>query len=213
MLREDIERILDAARYLVRLIDMVLDLAKIGAGRMRFDVAEHEIGSIIDDAVEALRNSPEGDQTPVEIKVDPALDTVWVDRCRLLQILDCVLSNAARHARGGQVRIAAGPAGAGGADAFTISIADTGEGIEPEALRTLFETFATERHAADGRYGGTGLKLAVCAQLCRAMGGTITATSVRGAGSTFTISLPLDPEPHATETDASPEPRPVAIAA
>jgi len=210
-LQEDIERILDAARYLVRLIDMILDLAKIGAGRMRFDFREHDAASLVEEAVEGQREALEANGNRVEIDLDPGLGQVRVDSYRLLQILDCVLANAARHTRGGLVRVLARKEMKGGAETFAVSVSDTGDGIEAEALKTLFETFGTERHAADGRYGGTGLKLAVCAQLCRAMGGAITATSACGEGSTFTITLPLHPA-HRADHDAV-EQRSEALAA
>jgi signal transduction histidine kinase len=213
MLEEDIERILDAARYLIRLINMILDLAKIGAGRMRFDVREHDPSALIEAAVEEQGEALSRSRNKVEVAIEPSLDVLHVDRHRLLQILECVLSNAIRHTRNGEVRISARQARLDGAEAIAIAVSDTGEGIEPEALATLFQTFATKRNAAAGRYGGTGLNLAVCAQLCRAMGGEISASSVRGEGSTFTITLPLRPEPRASVAAATSSGEATAIAA
>ncbi|HEY7643513.1 MAG TPA: ATP-binding protein, partial [Hyphomicrobiales bacterium] len=99
----------------------------------------------------------------------------------------------AQHTRDGFIAIHAecvpGPAGS---RAFSVSISDSGTGIDPERLSTLFETFTASQDASGGRYGGTGLSLSVTYKLCRAMGGDIVAESCPGKGSTFIVTLPLD---------------------
>jgi signal transduction histidine kinase len=187
---DDLERILDAARYLVRLIDLILDLAKIDAGRMSFDARPHDVREMLEAAAQQRRGLIEGRGNTITISVDDGLGSMVVDRHRLLQILDGVLENAARHTQHGRIGLAASRT-APGRDTIRIAISDTGSGIAAETLATLFESFTTARTAADGRYGGTGLSLTVFAQLCRAMGGSIAATSAAGRGSTFTITLPF----------------------
>ncbi len=201
LLLQDVERILDAGHYLLRLINTILDLSKIEAGRMRFNLQVHRLKPIVEAAVQAHAEEIQSHGITVSIEVEPGLDTVEIDDTRLLQVLDSVIENAVRHSAGGEIRLSAIQGIAHGRRTFSIIVDDTGCGIEPDVLPTLFKTFATSRHAANGRYGGTGLKLAVCSKLCQAMGGDITAASTFGEGSTFTVTLPKQPlsgrAPHA----------------
>ncbi len=195
MLGQDVARILDAASYLVRLIDMILDLAKIEAGRMRFDPHPHEIADLLARAVAARRCQFVANRIRVAVEIAPGLARVQVDAHRFLQILDAILENAATHALSGKITLTAARAWRNGREMVVTRVIDTGKGIDPETLPKLFETFATSHAAADGRYGGTGLNLAVCSQLCRAMGGLIEVESTLGQGTSFTITLPLDAPP------------------
>jgi signal transduction histidine kinase len=189
-LLDDVERILDAARYLVRLINLILDLAKIDAGRMSFDPRAHDVREILEAAARQRQGDIERHRNTAVVRVAESVGEIIVDRHRLLQILDGVIENAARNTRDGQVTLEA-IRPSDGRDVIEIIVSDTGSGMDSEKLVTLFETFATTRSAAEGRYGGTGLSLTVFAQLCRAMGGRIAATSALGRGSNFTITLPL----------------------
>ena len=189
----DIDRIVDAGRYLVRLINMILDLSKIEAGRMTFDRRPHDVAGLVRDAAERHRSDIEAGGNTLAVEAAPDLAEAVVDHGRVGEVLDAVLSNAAKHTQGGSVRIVARTEGSGAAGRLTLVVEDTGEGIPTEVLPTIFETFSTEREAAASRYGGTGLNLAVGSRLCDAMGGSISAESVEGEGATFTIVLPLAP--------------------
>lgn len=194
LLLEDVDRILEAANYLMRLINMILDLAKIDAGRMLFDARTHDLRAIIEAALAPHRETLEEGGNRITIAIDSDLSTVEVDHARLVQILGCIIENAARHTRDGEVTIRAARAAEDGREpAFTVAVSDTGPGIEAEVMAGLFESFSARRRAADGRYGGTGLSLTLCAQLCRGMGGHIEAESMPGVGSTFTVHLPAAP--------------------
>ncbi len=193
LLKQDIDRILDAGHYLLRLINTILDLSKIEAGRMRFNFQAHYLRPLLDGAVEAHRSEIDEQRIEVEVDVEPGLETIEVDDTRLMQVLDSIIENAVRHTPAGKIRLEAQQGIAGGHRVFSVKVTDTGCGIEPDVLPTLFKTFATTRHAANGRYGGTGLKLAVCSKLCQAMGGEVHAESVLGEGSTFTVTLPKQP--------------------
>ena len=199
--RRDVVRIVDAGHYLVRLINMILDLSKIEAGRMRFDLRRHDVEQVIREAAERHRAAIEAGANRLEIDLPPDLGAADLDRGRVEEVLDAVLDNAARHTRDGRVRVSARRGPPGAPERLRVAVADTGEGIAPAILATIFETFSTEREAAASRYGGTGLNLAVSAKLCEAMGGSLCASSVPGEGSTFTITLPPTPE---VEADAAP---------
>ena len=194
-MRADLTRILDAAYYLMRLIDMILDLAKIEAGRMSFDVRPHHVGALLDKAVAARRDLIEDRRNQVRVEIEAGLDRVEIDGHRFLQILDAILENAATHTEDGLITLTAARDAGGRAPSFRVEIADTGDGIPPEQMATLFKTFATAQSAATGRYGGTGLNLAVCHQLCGAMDGSVDVSSAPGAGTTITVTMPLAPRP------------------
>ena len=190
-MQADLARILDAAYYLMRLINMILDLAKIEAGRMSFDVRPHRIGTLLEKAVVARRTLIDDRKNRVRVEVEDGLDMVETDGHRFLQIVDAILENAALHTDGGMITLTASKDAAAKPPSFRVAIADTGNGIPPDQMATLFKTFATAQSAAGGRYGGTGLNLAVCHQLCRVMDGSVDVRSAPGAGTTMTITMPL----------------------
>ena len=190
-LLQDVSRILDAGHYLVRLINMILDLSKLEAGRMEFDPRPHALEPLIEGIVADRQAMIEAAGNRIELRLERAPDAVEVDGNRLRDILDSILENAAHHTRDGTVAISAQSDRRGDLETFSIAVSDTGPGIRPEILSTIFETFSTSRDAAGGQYGGTGLNLTVSSRLCRAMGGEIAVQSTPGAGSTFTLTLPL----------------------
>lgn len=205
MLGEDVARILDAAHYLVRLVNMVLDLSKIEAGRMKFDQKPHKISTLVETAISAREESIAEHGSQLSVHMETARKMVEVDEHRFLQVADSILENAIVHTEAGEITITIRTlVTADGQEMFRVAIADSGKGIPPETIGTLFQTFATGENAADGRYGGTGLNLTVCYQLCRAMGGTIEVESEMGRGSVFTIVLPVMP-PEPVEVSAGPE--------
>lgn len=190
---EDVDRIHEAGQYLLRLVNMILDLAKLEAGRMQFDVKAHSLAELVDNAVAAKKRIIELNNDRVVLELDSALPDVQVDKVRFAQVLEAIVENAAQHTRGGALTIRSEAQVVGDDTAFSISVLDTGAGIDPEVLPTLFETFTASRDASNGRYGGTGLNLTVTHHLCKAMGGTIEVESTVGEGSCFTIILPLRP--------------------
>lgn len=188
--QQDVIRINDAGLYLVRLINMILDLSKLEAGRMQFDVQHHDARQCIMAAVEEHRATIAANHNSVVIDIDPELTDIDIDANRFKQVLGAILENAGQHTENGLVTLIARRA-IGADNLFYVRISDTGVGIEAETLKTLFDTFTASRDAASGRFGGTGTNLTVVQRLCRAMGGSISAESLVGTGSTFTITLPV----------------------
>ena len=187
---QDINRIHDAGQYLLRLINMILDLSKLEAGRMQFDVRAHSIHDCVAAAVADKRSGIEATGNTVIVDIDPELSDIDVDKGRFEQVLGALLENAGQHTKNGLVTVMVRRM-VGAGNAFWVRVTDTGDGIEPAVLATLFETFQATRDAASGRFGGTGTNLTVIHRLCQAMGGSITAESMVGVGSTFALTLPI----------------------
>ena len=198
----DIDRILDAGHYLVRLVSMILDLSKIEAGGMRFDRRPYGLQALMLETVEQHRTAIEASGNRIELKLAPELGTAEVDARRLTELLDGILLNASQYTCDGVVEVVCRRNEAEGT--FCVEVRDTGAGMPSEVLKSVFQTFGAPHEAAGSRYGGTGLNLAVGARLCAAMGGKITARSVLGEGSIFTITLPLAAPPEADQVVAPP---------
>ena len=191
ILDRDLGRILEAGNYLARLIDRILTLAKIDAGKMRFNPKPHDLSSIIDEVVEQERELIEKNGNRVSVSIAPETRPVVMDHMHLVQIVGSIVKNAATNTQNGEISIRTRTAWLDEKDAVEIVVSDTGCGIAPDVLPVIFETFLIDREAAAGRYGGTGLALAVTSKICEAMGGRITAESVEGKGSTFRVTLPV----------------------
>ena len=198
---QDIMRIHDAGQYLLRLVNMILDLSKLEAGRMTFDIRSHRVRDCIKAAVDDKRAGVEGNGNSIVVDLDPELEQIDVDQSRFRQALGAVLENAGQHTKDGLVTVIVRRS-LGVDNTFYVRVTDTGAGIDPGVLETLFETFQATRDAASGRFGGTGTNLTVVDRLCHAMGGSITAESMLGIGSTFTITLPVLHTPAAKQAAA-----------
>ena len=186
--RESVNHILKGGHHLLALINEVLGLAKIEAGRVDLTIEPVEINHLVQESVSLM--SPVANESGVEIAEPadrPVFGTVLADRQRLKQVLLNLLSNAIKYNRkGGTVTITSRPTPHG----LRISVADTGTGVSAENHARLFTPF--ERLGAEnGRIEGTGLGLSLCKQLVESMGGSIEADSVLGQGSTFSVTIPF----------------------
>ncbi len=189
---EDVNRILDAGAYLLRLINIILDLSKIEAGRMQFTVAAHSLGRVLDDAVAAMREQAERAGNTLGVRADAVAHFVETDRQRLLQVIGEILDNAVTHAPGVAVEIGCRPVSTEKGAAYAVTIQDRGAGIDPERLARLFEALADSRDASASRYGGTGLNLTVIKKLAEALGCELGVASTVGEGTCFTLQIPLE---------------------
>lgn len=179
---------------LIRLINDVLDLAKIEAGKLSLELEQVDLGPLIAELVESMgRFINQKDQKPiqVEVKLPSDLPPIESDRVRIKQILINLLSNALKFTHEGKITIEAKAFPAKGG--IELSVQDTGIGIRPEDLGKIFNKF----HQADGQstreYGGVGLGLAIVKDLLHLLGGEIWVESEVGQGSTFTVFLPTRP--------------------
>ncbi|HEX9730059.1 MAG TPA: response regulator [Gemmatimonadales bacterium] len=188
----DLDRIHSAGRHLLALINDVLDLSKIEAGKMELHVETFDVGETIDGVVSTIRPLVERNGNAFKVAIAGDLGSMHSDATRLRQIMLNLLSNAAKFTDAGTVTLAvARGAEPSGDEWLTIRVTDTGIGMTPEQLGKLFEAFAQAEAATASKYGGSGLGLAISRLLCRMLGGSVRVESEAGAGSSFIVRLPV----------------------
>jgi signal transduction histidine kinase len=184
---EPLERIMRAARHLLSLINDILDLSKIEAGRMELDLDDFHLPSAIDDAVLLMRERASRRRLVLERHVDECLAEVRADQRKVKQVLLNLLSNAVKFTpEGGRVEVRAASVDG----TVEIAVTDTGIGIAPEDQEAVFEEFR-QVGKTDKKAEGTGLGLALCRKFIEMHGGRIWVKSATGQGSTFTFTLPV----------------------
>jgi len=193
--KDPLERILRAGRHLLNLINELLDLAKIEAGKTNFAYEDVDVGEIVRDVVETTHSLAEQNANLVTIAVPAGLPPLRTDPKRLMQVVLNLLSNACKFTERGRVEISIVPVQAKDRNWVELSVKDTGIGMSREQVERLFEEFFQADPATQSKFGGTGLGLAISRRLCRAMGGDLTVVSEPGKGSTFTARLPEQPPP------------------
>ena len=187
---EPLDRLLGAGRHLLALIDDILDLSKIEAGRMELQLESFALTPLIDNVVKTIEPLAAKNGNRVAVHCDAAIGTLHADQMRLRQTLLNLMSNANKFTERGTISIDARQAQENGRDWVTIAVADSGIGMTPEQMGKLFQEFSQADASTTRKYGGTGLGLAISKRFCQMMGGDITVESEPGRGSTFTIRLP-----------------------
>ncbi|MBS0385442.1 MAG: response regulator [Proteobacteria bacterium] len=186
----DIERVLTSARQLLHLINDILDLSKIEAGRMEVSAAEFDVRALIEEAAATVRPSTEQNGNALAIEVDGPLGSAHSDAFKLNQCLLNLLANAAKFTRNGTITVRARRDRAGGDDWFEIAVADTGIGMSEDQLSRLFNAFVQADATTARRFGGTGLGLAITRSTMELLGGEVSVVSTMNKGSTFTLRFP-----------------------
>jgi two-component system, NtrC family, sensor kinase len=186
---EPLQRVNRAGTHLLALINQVLDLSKIEAGKLELNPQTVELTSLIDEVVGTARQLAEQNKNRLATDVAGDLGCLSVDPMRLRQVLLNILSNACKFTKEGEVKLEARRA-ADGCDWIELSISDTGIGMTPEQQAKLFEEFSQAEATTAQKFGGTGLGLAITRKLARMMGGDVTVASEPSKGSVFTVRLP-----------------------
>ncbi len=184
---ENLEKILTSGQHLLALINSILDLSKIEAGRVEVRPAEVGLAPVLEQCVRTVEPLVDADSVAVVKEFGAGLPPMYVDEEKLRQIVINLLSNAVKFTERGTVRLQAQTANG----SVAIAVSDTGIGIAPDKLDLIFEEFEQADASSTRVYGGTGLGLAIARRLARLMGGEITAESALGSGSRFTLTLPL----------------------
>ena len=187
---EPLDRVLGAGRHLLALINDILDLSKIEAGRMELNLGTFALPPLIDEVVKTIEPLAAKNENRVAVNCDGAIRTLHADQMRLRQALLNLMSNANKFTEGGTIAADARQAQENGRDWVTIAVADTGIGMTPEQMGKLFQEFSQADASTTRKYGGTGLGLVISKRFCQMMGGDITVESEPSWGSTFTIRLP-----------------------
>lgn len=187
---EPLGRVVRAGKHLLKLINEVLDLSKIEAGRLELHIEEFDIAGIVQDAATTAQPIAQKNRNRIVIRCPNDIGSMRADQLRVRQILLNLLSNACKFTERGQVTIGATCVKLDGRDGVVFTVADTGIGITPQQMTNLFQEFSQADSSTSRKYGGTGLGLAISQRLCRTMGGHITVDSTPDAGTKFTVWLP-----------------------
>ncbi len=182
----DLDKIHSAAHHLLTLINDILDLSKIEAGRMDLYVETFDLSVEIQRALATITPLVERNGNRLEVKTGPDLGIMESDRTKVRQILFNLLSNASKFTSEGVITLEA----LQGAGELLFRISDTGIGMTAQQMEKLFQAFTQADPSTTRRYGGTGLGLAITQRFCHMMGGTIDVESQPGQGTTFTVTLP-----------------------
>ena len=187
---EPLDRVLGAGRHLLALINDLLDLSKIEAGRMELALSPFAVEPLINDVVKTIEPLAAKNGNQVAVQCDGEIGTMHADQMRLRQALLNLMSNANKFTERGTITIDARHRQENGGDWITLAVTDTGIGMTPEQMGKLFQEFSQASSSTASKYGGTGLGLVISRRFCQMMGGDITVESEVGRGSTFTIRLP-----------------------
>jgi signal transduction histidine kinase len=193
----DLQRVNAAGKHLLGLINDILDLSKIEAGRMDLFVETFEVGQLVRDVEAIVQPLVEKNGNALIVACPEDVGTMQADLTKVRQTLFNLLSNAAKFTDHGTISLTVER---DSDDWLTFAVTDTGIGMTEEQLGRLFEAFAQAEASTRSKYGGTGLGLAISRHFARMMGGDLTVTSVYGEGSTFTVRLPV----HVRESAATP---------
>jgi len=208
---ERLDVIRQSGEALLAILNDVLDLSKIEAGRFELEQVEFDLGDLMKGAHSAFTALANKKGLSFDLTIEePAKGVYLGDPTRVRQILYNLISNALKFTEHGEVRVtAAQVTTASAGEALALMVSDTGVGIAPERLGALFEKFTQADASTTRRYGGTGLGLSICRELAHLMGGEISTQSRLGEGSTFAVRLPLAKigEAHAPQF-AAPRPAP-----
>lgn len=206
----DASHVLQAARHLLKLINDVLDFAKIEAHGVEADVEAFDFEPLVLDVVAMMHAAARANDVVVSVNLEGDLGVAHTDEFRIKQCLLNLLSNAIKFSGGGRVAVTARRTAWGGGERLVLEVSDTGIGMTREQLDSVFEPFVQAEASTTRRFGGTGLGLSIVRGLAEALGGDVSATSVLGQGSVFTLTVPARLDGAGTCTGARTSVRPHA---
>ena len=203
----DLKKINAAGKHLLALINDILDLSKIEAGKMELFLESFDLAELIDEVASTIPPLVEKNANTLRIECAPDLGVMHADQIKVRQGLFNLLSNAVKFTKEGSVTLNAGRECMDGCDWIVFRVEDTGIGLSPDKIVKLFQDFTQADASTTRKFGGTGLGLALTRRFCQMMGGDVTVHSVPAEGSIFTIKLP------AVVSEAKPEAAAAVVAA
>jgi len=186
----DLRKINSAGKHLLELINSVLDLSKIEAGKMDLYLETFAVADTVRDIAAVIHPLAEKNRNRLDVRCAPDTGSAHADLTKVRQALFNLLSNACKFTEGGVVALSVAREAAAGGDQLVFAVSDTGIGMTPEEVSRIFQEFSQADASVTRRYGGTGLGLALSRRLARMMGGDIAVESAAGRGSTFTMRIP-----------------------
>ena len=220
----DLQKIHGAGKHLLSLINDILDLSKVEAGKMTLYLEEFDVAKLVEEVAATVQPLVTKNGNTLELNCPADIGAMRADITKVRQTLFNLLSNASKFTERGVIRLAVAadvslrPSSAGSATLsraqLRFEISDTGIGMTPEQMSKLFQAFTQADASTTRKFGGTGLGLAISRKFCQLMGGDITVSSQPGQGSTFTVTLPArvpdvaadvnpQPPPNSATSDAS----------
>ncbi len=187
---QDLERIIMAARHLLNVINQVLDISRIEAGRLTVNRDAIPLDALASELLDTVRPQAEAGGNILTAVLPPGAGVLHSDATRVRQVLLNLLSNACKFTRDGSVTLEVQASGDDPQDRITFRVHDTGIGIPADKFEKLFREFSQVDESTTRRYGGTGLGLAIARRLCTVLGGDLAVASTEGLGSTFTAWVP-----------------------
>jgi len=201
----DLQKILAAGKHLLALINDVLDLSKIEAGKMTLFIETFEVPTLVGDVTATIGPLVAKNANTLEVDVVPDVGTMTADETKVRQTMFNLLSNASKFTKEGKISFRVERKILAGADGYVFSVTDTGIGMSPEQMEKVFDEFTQADSSTTRKFGGTGLGLSISKKFCRLMGGDIRVESELGRGTTFTVELP------AVVTEKKREPKEPAV--
>jgi signal transduction histidine kinase len=199
---DDLAKILSAGEHLLKLVNEVLDLSKIEAGKMELDLQETVLTDLFSEIVVLTETAAKKSGNRIFCRIGH-LGSALCDAGKLRNVLTQLFDNAVKFTQNGTIDLVAERVGSDAGDELVVHVIDTGIGIASDQMSGLFEKFTVLEDSSTSKYGGTGLGLALSQKLCKLMGGEILVESELGRGSKFTVRLPLLSERRKGDTFAS----------
>jgi signal transduction histidine kinase len=201
----DLQRIQSSGKHLLDLINGILDLSKIEAGKMSVAPETFEVRTMLDELLNTVEPLVQRNDNTLAVNCGAGVGTMTADPIKTRQILLNLLSNAAKFTRAGTIVLDVEPCSVADRPSIAFTVTDTGVGMTPEQTSTIFDPFTQADVTTTRKYGGTGLGLALVSRFCRLMGGEVSVQSQPGAGSRFTVTLPVAVAPEPARGTVVPE--------
>jgi len=206
----DLRKIVSAGHHLLTLINEILDLSKIEAGKLEVYASDIDLPHMFNELSTTIKPLVEQNNNKLIVDCSPQVRQIHSDNMKVRQILINLLGNACKFTRNGIITLQAEPRLVNGVDYVVFTVSDSGIGISETVIDNLFEPFTQGDLSPTKNHGGTGLGLSICHRLSVLLGGDITVTSAEGEGTTFVVSIPVkyvartkEPEEKSEEVESS----------